>query len=184
MYGDNAYGTGEFHEHPAGNDITSRCKTQPPTAAGGMFTKSDFDVVLDADTVTCPNGVTAPIRRHRDGEGMASFGDACRDCSLRGQCTKAAGGRTVAVGRHEHRLAEARARQQDPAWRADYRATHPKIERKLAHLVGHRHGARRARMRGTTKIDADFNLLAAAHNLARLARLRPRYTTGWAVAAG
>ena len=66
---------------------------------------------------------------------------------------------------------------------ADYRATRPKVERKLAHLMRHRHGGRRARMRGTSKIDADFNLLAAAHNLARLARLGLRFAaTGWAVA--
>ena len=49
----------------------------------------------------------------------------------------------------------------------------------------HRHGGRRARMRGTTKIAADFNLLAAAQNLARLARLGLRYaSTRWVVAAG
>ena len=46
----------------------------------------------------------------------------------------------------------------------------------------HRHGGRRARMRGTTKIDADFNLLAAAANLARLAILGVHSTpTGWAL---
>ena len=47
-----------------------------------------------------------------------------------------------------------------------------------------RHGGRRARVRGTTKIDADFNLLAAASNLARLSRLGLRSTiTGWVAAA-
>jgi hypothetical protein len=81
-------------------------------------------------------------------------------------------------------LAKARARQKDTQWTADYRGTRPKVERKLAHLMRHRHGGRRARMRGTTKIDADFNLLAAAANLARLARLGLRSTlTGWAVMA-
>ena len=34
-----------------------------------------------------------------------------------------------------------------------------------------RHGGRRARVRGRLKVDADFDLLAAAHNLARLAVL-------------
>jgi hypothetical protein len=34
-----------------------------------------------------------------------------------------------------------------------------------------RHGGRRARVRGRPKVDADFNLLAAATNLARLAVL-------------
>jgi hypothetical protein len=44
-----------------------------------------------------------------------------------------------------------------------------------------RHGGRRARVRGKQKIDADFKLLAAAHNLARLATLGLTSTiTGWA----
>ena len=34
-----------------------------------------------------------------------------------------------------------------------------------------KHGGRRARVRGQTKVDADFSLLAAAVNLARLAVL-------------
>src|SRR5258705_3960202 len=80
VYGDNAYGTGEFHEYLAANDIDSRCKTQQPTAAGGMFTKADFDIDLDTDTVTCPNGVSTPIRRNSDGDGIAAFGQACADC--------------------------------------------------------------------------------------------------------
>jgi hypothetical protein len=184
VYGDAAYGTGEFLDHLAERDIASRCKTQPPTAAGGMFSKDRFDVDLDTDTVTCPNGVSTPIRRNAAGDGMASFGQACRDCPLRAQCTKAEGGRHIRVGRHEQHLADARTQQQDPQWVADYRATRPKVERKLAHLMRHRHGGRRARMRGKIKIDADFNLLAAAHNLARLARLGIRSTaTGWATAA-
>jgi len=46
-----------------------------------------------------------------------------------------------------------------------------------------KHGGRRARMRGRDKIDADFNLLAAAHNLARIAMLKIHSTnTGWRVA--
>jgi hypothetical protein len=184
VYGDNAYGTGEFHEYLADNDIDSRCKTQQPTAAGGMFTKADFDIDLDTDTVTCPNGVNTPIRGTSDGDGTASFGQACADCPLRAQCTKADGGRTISIGRYERRLANARTQQQDPQWVADYRATRPKVERKLAHLMRRRHGGRRARMRGTTKIDADFNLLAAAHNLARLARLGLRFAdTGWMATA-
>ena len=62
-------------------------------------------------------------------------------------------------------------RQQDPAWKADYKATRPKVERKIAHLTRRRHGGRRARVRGKPKVSADFALLAAAVNLARLAIL-------------
>jgi len=171
VYGDNAYGTGEFQARLAEAGIESKCKTQPSTAAGGLFPKDAFDVDLDTDIVTCPNKKTAKIQRNKDGSGTAQFGKVCPDCPLRAQCTKAAGGRTITVGRHERRLAEARQRQADPDWAADYRATRPKVERKLAHLMRRRHGGRRARVRGQTKIAADFALLAAAVNLARLSVL-------------
>ena len=78
VYGDNAYGIGEFQERLEDEDIESRCKTQKPTAAGGLFTKDRFEVNLDDDTVTCPAGVTVKIRRHGDGAGTAHFADACR----------------------------------------------------------------------------------------------------------
>ena len=80
--------------------------------------------------------------------------------------------------------ASARAAQADPAWVADYRATRPKVERKIGHLMRRRHGGRRARVRGTTKVAADFSLLAAAVNLARLGALGLRRATGqgWQVA--
>jgi len=103
---------------------------------------------------------------------------------LRAQCTNAAQGRTIAVGRYEQRLADARQQQQAPTWVADYKATRPKVERKLGHLMRRKHGGRRARMRGRPKIDADFNLLAAAHNIARLAVLGIGSTTGGWAAAG
>jgi hypothetical protein len=168
VYGDNAYGTGDLHQRFEDGGIDSRCKSPRPTAAEGMFTKDCFDVDLDADSVTCPAGQSAPIRRGSDGAGAASFGQACVSCPLRQQCTRSGKGRTVKVGVHEAALARARARQADPVWQADYRATRPKVERKLAHLMRRRHGGRRARVRGQRKIEADFRLLAAAVNLSRL----------------
>jgi len=183
VYGDNAYGTGSFHDRLGQAGIADRCKTQAPTAAGGLFSKDRFGIDLDAGAVTCPGGITAPIRPARAGGGTAYFASACPPCPLRTQCTTAAGGRTVSVGPHEQTLTDARARQADPAWVADYRGTRPKVERKLGHLMRRRHGGRRARVRGTTRVDADFRLLAAAVNLARMAVLDLRGSTaGWAMA--
>jgi hypothetical protein len=185
VYGDAAYGTGEFHARLGEAGIGSRCKTQAPTAPGGMFSKDRFDIDLGGQTVSCPNGVTTSIRPARcgDGSGIAYFGQACAGCPLRDQCTTAKGGRTIAVGAHEQALADARVRQADTAWVADYRATRPKVERKLGHLMRRRHGGRRTRVRSTDRVDADFRLLAGAVNLARLATLRVRGTaTGWAMA--
>jgi hypothetical protein len=184
VYGDNAYGTGEFQDRLDRAGIESKCKTQPPVAAGERFAKDRFDVDLDADMVRCPAGNTAPIVRDRNGAGTAAFGTVCAGCPLREQCTTARAGRTISVGVHEGALAAARARQQDPDWITDYRSTRPKVERKFGHLMRRKHGGRRARVRGTTKIAADFALLAAAVNLARLAVLGVVSTgSGWATPA-
>jgi hypothetical protein len=183
VYGDNAYGTGSFHDRLGQAGIEDRCKTQAPTAAGGLFSKDRFGIDLDAGAVTCPGGITAPIRPARAGGGTAYFGSACPECPLRTRCTTAAGGRTVSVGPHEQTLTDARARQADPAWVAAYRGTRPKVERKLGHLMRRRHGGRRARVRGTARVAADFRLLAAAVNLARMAVLDLRGSAaGWAIA--
>jgi len=184
VYGDNAYGTGEFHDRLDRAGIGDKCKTQQPVAAGGRFAKDRFVIDLDADTVRCPAGNTAPIVRDRNGAGTAAFSGLCAGCPLREQCTTARAGRTISVGVQEGALAAARARQRDPSWLADYRATRPKVERKIGHLMRRRHGGRRARVRGTTKIGADFALLAAAVNLARLAVLGVVSTgAGWVAAA-
>ena len=184
VYGDNAYGTGEFHDRLDQAGIASKCKTQTPTAPGGRFSKDHFAIDLGAGTVGCPAGFTAPIRPASDGGGLAGFGPACARCPLRAQCTTATNGRTISIGPYEQTLTDARTRQADPDWVADYRATRPKVERKIGHLMRRKHGGRRARVRGTVKIDADFRLLAAAANLARLATLGLRFTpTGWTATA-
>ena len=183
VFGDSAYGSGEFQQHLEDHDIDSGCKTQRPSPPpGGLFAKDRFAIDLDADTVTCPNAVTVTIRRaSNSGQGVAYFAENCSTCALRARCTASTSGRRISIGPHEAALARARHRQSDPAWRDDYRATRPKVERKLGHLMRNRHGGRRARVKGQAKVDADFSLLAAAANLARLARLGLRsQPTGWA----
>jgi Transposase DDE domain len=186
VYGDCAYGAGEVLDrlHAAGIDI--KTKVQAPNAPGGKFTKDRFHIDLNQQRVTCPNGTTVPIRptngRARD-IGRADFGATCATCPLRGQCTDSKTGRTITISRYEAQLTAGRARQTDPAWQADYRGTRPKMERKIAHLMRRRHGGRRARMRGRARVAADFSLLAAAVNLARLATLSlTRANTGWIAA--
>jgi DDE family transposase/transposase-like protein DUF772 len=173
VYGDAAYGSGELIGLLDDAGIGNGIKCQPPAVVKGHFPKDRFAVDLDAQTVTCPAGVTVPVRasgRQRLA-GEARFGPACRACPLAAQCTSSRSGRTIAIGPHEARLAAARLRQKDPAWRADYRATRPKAERKIGHLMRRRHGGRRARVRGKARVAADFALLAAAVNLARLGML-------------
>jgi hypothetical protein len=184
VYGDSAYGTGEFQQRLDDEHIASGCRTQAPSAPAGRFGKDRFTINLGDDTVTCPAGVTVSIRRGGDGGGLAYFAEHCIGCPRRAECTNATRGRTIHVTKFEAALARARQRQTGSDWQADYRANRPKVERKLAHLMRRRHGGRHARVRGRPKIDADFNLLAAAANVVRLAALGLHSTTtGWAVTA-
>jgi hypothetical protein len=184
-YGDAAYGTGELQSLLEDLGIDSKLKTQPPVGKNGLFAKDRFRIDLETDTVTCPAGATVKIGRLQDKTGVAKFGERCSTCPLKEQCTTSGLGRKVSVGVNEAALARARAEQTDPKWRADYRATRPKVERKLGHLMRRRHGGRRARVRGTLRIAADFSLLSAAANLARLAKLGTRSIAGggWVVRA-
>jgi hypothetical protein len=184
VYGDAAYGAGPLLVTLENAGARIMTKVQPPPALGGRFAKDRFAIDLGTGTVTCPGHVRMAIRPAKGGGGVAAFGAACAGCPLAAQCTTSPTGRTVTIGAYEQQLARARAAQADPAWRADYRATRPKVERKIGHLMRRRHGGRRARVRGKPKVGADFSLLAAAVNLARLGVLGLRQTPGqgWQVA--
>jgi len=169
VFGDASYGTGEMLEHLEKAGAVANVKVQPASAPGGRFTKDEFEIDLAKDTVTCPAGQLVQIRRQGDGSGVASFGAACKACPMAERCTASDAGRIVNVSVHERLLKAARTRQRHPAWGATYRATRPKVERKLAHLVRRRHGGRRARVRGIERVGQDFGMLCAAVNLNRLA---------------
>jgi hypothetical protein len=180
VYGDSAYGAGSVLDTLEQADAEIMCKVQSPNAPAGQYAKDAFEIDLEAGTVTCPAGQTATLRAVKDGH-IAHFARACEGCPLAERCTTSTSGRSMHVGVYEQQLARARARQTDQAWKADYTATRPKIERKIAHLMRRKHGGRRARVRGHTKVNADFSLLAAAVNLARLATLGvTHHAGGWA----
>jgi hypothetical protein len=175
VYGDASYGTADLVEKIEAAGAEANVKVQAPSARAGHFGKDVFRIDLDAGTVTCPAGVLVQIRKTSDGGGVAAFAPACGGCALRTRCTDAKEGRVVRVHPKEATLQRSRARQNSPTWKQRYRATRPRIERKLAHLMFRRHGGRRARMRGCERNRHDFALLAAANNLARLGRLGVRF---------
>jgi hypothetical protein len=170
-YGDASYGTADLVEKLEAAGLEANVKVQPPSAREGKYSQDDFRIDLDAGTVQCPAGHRVKLRLSKDGSGEAQFGALCNDCPLRAKCTESKAGRTVYVHPKHRVLDRARKRQRDPNWKVRYRATRPKVERKIAHLMRRKHGGRRARMRGRLRIAHDFALLAAAVNLARLARL-------------
>jgi hypothetical protein len=181
IYGDASYGTAEFVEKIERTDAEANVKVQAPAAPAGKFAKDAFDVDLTNNTVRCPAGVLVVIRSPTagsDGLRLASFGVRCNSCALRSQCTDGKDGRTIRVHPQEATLQRSRIRQRNPAWKARYRATRPKVERKIGHLMRRRHGGRRARVRGRARVMHDFALLGAAHNLRRMATLGVHYAGG------
>ena len=180
VFGDGSYGTADLVEKMEAAGVVANVKVQPPAAVEGRFSKDAFHVDLEAQTVKCPADKLARIRMLPAGGGIASFGIACNNCPLRDRCTNNKEGRTIRIHPKEATLQRSRQRQREPSWKANYRSTRPKVERKLAHLMFRRHGGRRSRVRGTQRIRQDFALLGAAHNLKRLASLGVRHVaTGW-----
>jgi hypothetical protein len=172
VYGDASYGTAELVEKVEAAGIEANMKVQAPSPPRvGMFSQDHFAVDTQASTVTCPRGVLVVLRTMADGSKMADFGEHCDGCPMRSQCTASKEGRSVRLHPKHAVLDRARNRQRDQVWRALYRGTRPKVERKIAHLMRRKHGGRRARMRGGLRVGHDFALLAAAVNLARLAAL-------------
>lgn len=183
MMGDSAYSNGELRQRLGDDGFKVRAKVPPATNKAGRYSKDDFDVDLDAGTVTCPAGVTVSIRHRADGHGgVAQFGNHCSDCVRRDRCTTSARGRKITIGAHEALLQKARAEQQHEDWQALYRANRPTVERKIAHLMRVAHGGRKARCRGVLRVTTDLVTRAAAVNLARLATLGVTHNgTSWAV---
>jgi hypothetical protein len=174
VFGDASYGTAEVVEKLEGAGIEANTKVQPPSGRDGKFSQDNFCIDLDAGTVQCPAGQLVKLRLSKEGSGEAQFGALCNDCPLRAKCTESKSGRTVSVHAKHRTLDRSRKRQRDPDWKKRYRATRPKVERKIAHLMRRKHGGRRARVRGRLRVAQDFALLAAAVNLARLAVLGVR----------
>jgi len=185
VMGDSAYADGETRESLKNQGKEVIAKVPPARNREGRFSKDDFVVDLETNTVTCPQANTASIKHKSNGGGRANFGDVCNTCPLREQCSKSDKGRTIAIHKHEAQLQKAKAEQAAPEWKANYRSTRPKVERKIAHLIRKPWGGRKARVRGKARITTDILTRAAAINWSRLAILGlERTAQGWIVVPG
>lgn len=168
VFGDSAYADGDTLARLEGQGFTVMAKVPPAAAKAGLFSKDNFIVDLDDATVICPAGAQADIDFNDKGGGLARFGTACATCALAERCTTNSAGRTVSIHRHEDILAAHKAEQRLPQWQSDYKATRPKVERKIGHMVRKPWGGRRARTRGVARVFTDVVTRAAAVNFARL----------------
>ena len=170
VLGDTAYGTGPVRAQLAERDIDVLAPVPPGAAMEGRVAKRDFDIDIDAGTVTCPAGQVAQIRTEPSGQRRAHFSKhVCNGCPLRERCTTKRGDRVVTLAADEELLIAARQALQDPATAEHLRRTRPRIERLLG-LLAHRYGARKSRYIGRAKARLQAAWAAALVNLNPIAR--------------
>ncbi|MQA75448.1 MAG: transposase, partial [Solirubrobacterales bacterium] len=164
ILGDTAYGNQDVRDQMAEREI----EVLAPVASSKVhpvFGKEEFEIDLDAGTVTCPQGKVARISKpHRNGKRGASFRRAdCRPCPLRVRCTSQ-DHRQVKLGRREDLLIAARMALDDPEAAEHLRRTRPRVER-LIGMLAHRYGARKSRYKGKRKARLQAAWTAALVNL-------------------
>jgi Transposase DDE domain/Transposase domain (DUF772) len=187
--GDTAYGEAENRVECAKREIDLVSPVARPSDP--EVDKSAFVLDEEQGTLSCPGGQTVgEPRQIKDPQGRLVrqfvFPRAlCAQCQFFARCVRsrkgsaaASGtvsetqrrgiGRTVTLHYHEAVLRAARERQETLEFREAYRER-PKVERKLAELMGH--GLRQARYVGRAKKRLQALWTAAAVNLKRLFKL-------------
>jgi hypothetical protein len=171
VLGDTAYGTGPVRAELADRGVEVLAPLAPGMTKPGKFAKRDFEINLDAGTVTCPAGETAAIRTEPKGARRARFAKAgCDRCALRERCVQPADGvKAILLAPDEELLIAARQALDDPATAEHLRRTRPRVERLLG-LLAHRYQARKSRYIGTRKAGLQAAWTAALVNLNPIAR--------------
>ncbi len=171
VMGDSAYAGPDTVADLEDDGFEVTAKVPPASNRDGRYSKDDFDIDVDNETVGCPAGHIVTIRFGADGGGRADFAGHRASCPRRKRCTTSTAGRSITIHPREALLQRAKAKQATPEWQQAYRSTRPKVERKIAHFARSGWGARRARTRGVQRVGPDAATRAAAVNWARLATL-------------
>jgi transposase len=146
----------------------SNGRSKPPSA---IFEAADFRHDPERDCYHCPGG--AVLARHQDTRKRDTLYQsyynvaACRECPLRGRCTK---GRYRKIQRHEHQDSIDRMRRRMAADPDAYKRRAALVEHPFGTLLFWR-GGRALLCRGLAKARAEFALSALGYNLTRAINL-------------
>jgi len=138
--------------------------------AGGLFAKAEFTYDSLQDCHICPAGQNLTLQTHARayGKNMRRYQtDACKDCRLKQQCTKASR-RTIERWEHEHLLEEMQVRVE--ADKEKYRLRQ--------HLSEHPFGTLKRGfdqgyllLKRFQKVRGEFSLSALAYNIKRAIKI-------------
>lgn len=169
--GDGAYGSGKNRAACAERDKSIDLVSPLAKPSDPEVHKSAFQIDLEAQTATCPQGHTVIGKPGPKQDGRPTWLFAfpratCETCPLFERCVRSKKtGRTVRAGPYEAYLQEARAWQQTKEFDTVYRFR-PAVERKIGELV--MRGLRNTRYVGESKRQFQRLWLGAAVNLKRL----------------
>ena len=167
VLGDSAYGDQQTREDMEQRRVGVLAHVPEGERSEERIGKREFQIDLEAGTVTCPQGYVGaiPQRARRSGERVVNFGAArCNNCPLKSRCAPYQGGRKLTIARREDLLQAGRAAFQDADTEEHLRRTRPRIER-LIGLLANRYGARKTRYFGSAKGRLQANWAAALVNL-------------------
>jgi len=168
--GDTAYGNGPVRAELAERDVNVLAPVPEGKVVEGRLAKHDFQIDLDAGTVTCPAGHSVQISTSKTGFRGANFTrGTCGDCPLKATCCPGRARRQINLTEHEDLLLAARQALADPDTAEHLRRTRPRIERLLG-LLAVRYGARKSRYIGRHKARLQAAWAAALVNLNPIGR--------------
>src|SRR6059058_2918984 len=144
VLGDTAYGNGPVRAELAERDVDVLAPVPEGKIVEGRLGKRNFQIDLDAGTVTCPAGHSVQISTSKTGFRGANFTHGiCRDCPLKPACCPGRARRQLNLTEHEDLLIAARQALADTDTAEHLRRTRPRIERLLG-LLAARYGARKS----------------------------------------
>jgi len=174
LIGDTAYSDGAYRKElkQHGTKLVAPMRTRNKITQA-VFPKRMFDYDAEANTLTCPAGVTIAQSFHDYGKNIKMFHypqTACGPCDLRDRCTKAKEKRrVVGIGPAHQELRDAEIYNRTEAFRDDMKLRQA-IEGKLSEMKRY-HGLTRARYRGLKKVSLQCYFTAVAVNIKRWFKL-------------
>jgi hypothetical protein len=166
--GDCAYGGGPTRRAFADEERKLTAKV-PVSTNGACFPKREFAIDLEKMEGRCPAGQTTnDYRSAGEGQGgrLVFAAATCQSCSLRSQCVRGKGPRTLTIQAEEDLQQRARVHNQSAAGRQSLRER-VVVEHRIARLV--QLGIRQSRYFGRTKTCLQVVMAAVVANLSLVA---------------
>lgn len=158
---------------------TVKAITSNTSSRSGIFLEERFVYHKENDTYTCPAGHVLKKRTVHEEKQNVEYGASkktCAACTLRHQCTRAKGARTVQRHVRQEELDRMFALTKTYAARKDLKTRQQLMERSFARST--RFGFDRARWRGLWRVAIQEYLVSAIQNIETLIRCDRKPTKG------